>query len=359
MSSLLRNAILASIVFSPAIAGASGWSVTPQAALQHDVTHYSVDGDSGNENAARRTRFGLKAVHEAGVELHLEWDVASGSATDLYLDWNIDKNRQLRFGQYKQPFSLEELGSSKDVLLLERSLAHDAFTIGRRVGLMWSQPAGSLNLEASGFAGVAEQVSGSSGAALRLYSSNNPNLHLGAALAYEQRDDERLRQRARSETRLLPFNPLDTGSRRGVGSAVKAGLEAAWINGPWAVQSEAFLQQGNGGDDPSGIGATVQASWLSNGASRSIKKGVVKKADVSEISTLWEFAGRVSHVDFDIDSGLIGSQTQVGIGASLYVGSHWKFMAEQSYFDATRSVRISNPGDFTGHFTSFRAQVVF
>jgi phosphate-selective porin OprO/OprP len=339
------------------LAGASDWDLQTQATLQHDVSHFSVGAQDGDENAARRSRVSLKATSDAGVALKLEWDFASGTATDLYVDWSLAGSRNLKLGQFKQPFSLEELGSSRDLLLLERSLAHDAFTIGRRVGVMWSQPVGRLNLESSAFFGVTEQISGTQGVAMRLYAADQPNRHLGVAVAVEQRDDERLRQRARSESRLLPLNPLDTGSRSDVGNAVRIGLEGALIKGSWTLQSELFGLRGQGDDRPTGVGATAQVSWASHGAARSIKNGAVKKPDVAAQPMLWELAARASHVEFDINDGSLASQTQFGIGASLYLGTRWKLMAEQSYFDASRSNRLPRPGDVTGHFSSFRLQL--
>lgn len=352
-----RRALCLFASLCPGLSLADDWDVRPRATLQYDVSHFSVDSTSDESDAARRTRVGLNASNGGDIILRLEWDFASGSATDVYLDWSLGEQRKLKFGQFKQPFSLEELGSSADLLLLERSLAHDAFTIGRRAGLMWSQPAGALKLETSAFFGTIEQTSGSQGVALRLYSPTHADRHLGFAIAVEKRDDERLRQRARSESRLLPFHPLDTGSRRDVDTSAKAGLEGAWIRGSWAAQSELFLQRAQGGDEPRSVGGTLQASWLSHAASRTIRNGVVKKADVTKQPYLWELAARISHVEFDIDSGFLAKQTQFGIGASLYLGSRWKLMAEQSYFDARRSDLLVRPGDSHGHFTSFRLQL--
>ncbi len=339
---------------------ASDWSVSYGGNFQHDYSRYSLSGDiDGEADAARRSRVSLKASHASGLELKGEWDFASGTVTDLFVDLPVAKGK-LRFGQYKQPFTLDEQGSSRDLALMERSIAHDASTIGRRVGLMWMQPLGPLQLQASGYAGLTEQISGSAGIALRGFSVTRPDLHLGVAAAYEERDDERLRLRARAESRLLPLSPLDLGSFAAVGSNARLGLEAAWLRGSWTVQSEAFTLRGQRpGSDPSGQGAYLQASWLSGGQARSLRDGAVRKPKFEAESLAFELAARISRVDFDLGSAALGAQTQIGFAATVYVSANWQFSAHYGNFEADRSLRVSRPGEYSGHFTAVRAQYGF
>lgn len=342
------------------LCAASDWSVGYGANFQHDYARYSLSGNlDGEADAARRSRVSVKATHASGLELKGEWDFASGTVTDLYLDLPVAVGK-LRFGQYKQPFSLDEQGSSRDLPLMERSIAHDASTIGRRVGLMWMQPLGTVQLQASGYAGLTEQISGSAGIALRGFSVARPDLHLGVAAAYEQRDDERLRLRARPESRLLPLAPLDLGNFTSVGSNARLGLEAAWLNGSWTVQSEAFALRGQRpGTDPSGQGAYLQASWLSGGHARSLREGAVRKPKFEAGTLAFELAARISRVDFDLGGAELGAQTQLGAAATVYVGARWQFSAHYGTYDADRSLRVSRPGEYSGHFTAVRAQYGF
>lgn len=343
-----------------AMSAASNWSVTPSGVFQHDYTDYRLRGGASEDaDGARRSRLGLRARHTSGLELRGEWDFASGAATDLFAELPIGAGR-LRMGQYKQPFSLEELGSSRDLVLLERSQVHDAFNFGRRVGLMWTQPIAGLQLQASAFAGNAELVSGSAGTALRLIHTARPDLHLGLALAYEHRDDERLRLRARPESRLLPLTPLDVGNFSEVDSSLRIGAEAAWLRGSWLVQSEAFALQGQGrGANPDGMGAYLQTSWLSGGHARSLRDGSIRKPAFEPGQRGWELSARLGRVDFDLGSDALGSQTQLGIGAAFYVGPHWQFSLEHSEFRAEQTLLGPRPGDYRGRFNSLRAQFSF
>lgn len=339
---------------------ASSWNFTPAGVFQHDSTDYRLHGGmEDHTDGARRSRVGLRARHTSGLELRGEWDFASGAATDLFAELPLGPGR-LRLGQYKQPFSLEEQGSSRDLTLLERSLAHDASNFGRRVGMMWTQPLAGLQLQASAFAGTAEQVSGSTGLAVRLAQTARKDLHLGLAFAYERRDDERLRLRARPESRLLPFVPLDLGSFSHTVSNLRLGAEAAWLRGSWLLQGEAFALQGHRrGGDPSGEGGYLLASWLSGGHARSLRDGSLRKPDFERGQTAWEVGARIGRVDFDLGRTHLGAQTQLGIGATFYTGPHWQFTLEHSEFRASRALLALRPGDYSGRFNSLRAQFSF
>ncbi len=311
-------------------------------------------------NGARRSRFGLRARHATGLELRGEWDLASGTATDLFAELPLGSGR-LRLGQYKQPFSLEEQGSSRHLVLPERSLAHDASSLGRRAGLMWSQPLGNMRLQLSAFAGTAEQLSGSSGLAMRFAQRQRTDRHLGIAFAYQQTDDDRLRLRARPESRLLPITPLDLGNFNEVGSNLRIGMEAALLRGSWALQAEAFALQGQAkfGADPSGKGGYLQTSWLSGGHARSLREGAIRAPGIEPGQHAWEIAARLARVDFDLGRAPLGAQSQLGLGATLHLGPRWQFTFEHSEFRANRALLVSRPGEYRGRFNNLRAQFSF
>lgn len=339
----------------------SDWQLTPSGAFQYDLTDYRLGDDlKGDAHGARRSRIGLRARHASGLELRAEWDFASGTATDLFAELPLGPGR-LRMGQYKQPFSLEEQGSSRQLVLPERSLAHDASSLGRRAGLMWTQPLGPLQVQASAFAGTAEQLSGGTGLALRFAQLGRSDRHLGIAFAYQQTDDDRLRLRARPESRLLPLTPLDLGSFSDVGSNLRMGAEGALLRGSWTLQAEAFALQGQArsGGDPSGQGGYLQASWFSGERARSLHLGALRAPRIEVGQRAWELAARVARVDFDLGRAHLGAQSQLGVGATLHVGPHWQFMLEHSEFRANRALLASRAGDYSGRFNSLRAQFSF
>jgi phosphate-selective porin OprO/OprP len=346
----------------PCAATADGdWTIKPTGNLQHDYANYVSDTADGDADGARRSRIGLRADHRSGLVLRFEWDLASGAITDVFAERPFANTGRLRIGQFKQPFSLEEQGSSRDTALQERSVAHDAFNLGRRVGMMWTQPLPTLTVQASVFGGVSEQPSAARGLALRGFAApiEGEQFHLGFALAHERRDDSRLRLRARAESRLLPFTPLDSGWQNEVDASWRGGVESAWLRGPLSLQAEWIALRSDGGDGLEGTGGYLQASWLSGGAQRVLKDGAVRKPGLSADTRLWEFSARLSQVDLQRDSRQLGQQRHLTLGVTALIGQHWQLMLEHGRWETVRSAQLSSPGELSGHLNSVRLQFAF
>ena len=353
---------LSALYLCPCVASAGEqWTVKPSGYLQHDYADYSSDSADGDADGARRSRVGLRADHRSGLVLRFEWDFASGTITDVFAEQPFASGGRLRIGQFKQPFSLEEQGSSRDTALQERSVAHDAFNLARRVGMMWTQPLPALTVQASVFGGASEQPSAAHGLALRGFAApiEGEQFHLGFALAHERRDDARLRLRARAESRLLPFTPLDSGWQNDVDASWRGGVESAWLRGPLSLQAEWIALRSSGGDGLQGAGGHLQASWLSGGAQRVLKDGVVRKPVLSADTRLWEFSARLSQVDLQRDNRQLGQQRQLTLGVTALIGQHWQLMLEHGRWDTDRSAQLSAPGELSGHLNSLRLQFAF
>lgn len=325
--------------------------------FHHDFAHYRLDGSTDSANLARRSRIALNARPTERIQLKLEWDFASGRATDVYAQLRQGAG-QLRFGQFKQPVGLEQQGSSRDLPLLERSMVDDAFALGRRVGLQWSQPLAGNTLQVSAFGGDIERPSAAQGLALRLFSPplQDGRLQLGLSLAGESRSNERVRLRARAESRLLPMTPLDTGLQPVERGTLRSGLEAAWIDGPLSLQGELIALRSEGGA-LSGEGATVTTSWTFGGE-REFNRGAVD-GPALESGRVFELSARASFVDFDLGATHLGRQSQVGLAGSVWLGQHLRLMLEHGQLRATRSPALPSVGETDARITSLRAQLSF
>ncbi|WP_395791303.1 OprO/OprP family phosphate-selective porin [Aquimonas sp.] len=353
---------LALLSFCPSLAAAANhWSVKPAGILQYDYAGYAGDRARGEADGARRTRAGLRAKHSSGLMLRFEWDFAAGTITDVYAEWPSINASHLRVGQFKQPFSLEQQGSSRDTALQERSMVHDAFNIGRRVGLMWTQPLAALTVQTSVFGGAAEVPSAARGIALRGFAApiEGEQFHLGVALAHERRDDTRLRLRARAESRLLPFTPLDSGWQNGVDASWRGGLESAWLSGSLSLQAEWIALYSDGGEALDGAGGYIQASWLNGGAQRVLSDGKVRKPALNADTRLWEFSARLSQVELERDEAPLGRQQQLTFGVTALIGRHWQWALEHGRWE-TRRARAGHAPDLEqGRLTSARLQFSF
>ena len=63
------------------------------------------------------------------------------SATDIFVNWHRYPEANIKVGQYKAPFGLENLTPDTQILTIERSLPTGALTPERQIGVMlWGKP---------------------------------------------------------------------------------------------------------------------------------------------------------------------------------------------------------------------------
>src|SRR5947199_10851435 len=63
------------------------------------------------------------------------------SATDIFVNWHQFPEVQIKVGQWKAPFGLEQITPDTTLLLAERSLPTGAITPDRQVGAqLWGKP---------------------------------------------------------------------------------------------------------------------------------------------------------------------------------------------------------------------------
>ena len=67
------------------------------------------------------------------------------SATDIFINWHQFPEANVKVGQWKAPFGLEQLTSATQLLSIERSLATGAITPQRQIGVqIWGKPFATL-----------------------------------------------------------------------------------------------------------------------------------------------------------------------------------------------------------------------
>jgi phosphate-selective porin OprO and OprP len=123
------------------------FSMKTQARVQFRYTFTSAAvedpaGDDTRDNASvltvhrARLAFGGHAFTE-DLAYKLQADFGRGSATlkDFYVDYRIAGDALVRFGQYKRPFSRQQITSSGNLELVDRAITDRYYTAGRDVGL--------------------------------------------------------------------------------------------------------------------------------------------------------------------------------------------------------------------------------
>lgn len=111
----------------------------------------SFDDKKGAANdrfRLRRARINVTGDFLENFDFKLEGDFQQGdglsssrtafSATDVYLNYNRYPEANLRFGQYKAPYGLEQLTSDTTLFTIERSLVTSVLTPERQIGVQLS-----------------------------------------------------------------------------------------------------------------------------------------------------------------------------------------------------------------------------
>lgn len=314
-----------------------------------DSPTYSTDSSGATAELEdgtqfRTARLGVDGTLYEKVYYKIEYDLASGTdveAKDVYVSLKDTPVGEFRVGHYKEPFSLEQLTSSRFITFMERSVA-DAFAPGRNSGfsildhnepktVTWSAGMFRTTDDFAFDVGDAEysytgRVTGTpwnedEGASL---------LHLGGAVSY--RMDEMARFRARPESDFLN-RPADTGAIA-TDDTTLLGLETAWINGPLSLQAEyemASVSAESGGMDGDFGGFYAFVSWFLTGEHRNYKtsSGAFDRVKPSENfgagSGAVELAARYSMIDLD-DGPSTGEMTDATLGVNWYLNPNARVM---------------------------------
>ena len=165
----------------------------------------------------------------------------------------------VQIGHYKEPFSLEELISSRYISFMERALPN-AFTPSRNIGVMamntYGEQSGTWAIgvfrEMTDIPPFRADDDGGRAVTGRLTwlpwydeaTEGRGLLHLGFAYSYRDDDDGILRFRARPEIGMMKDpagadrTVVDTGNIPGVLDNHLFGPELAFVYGPFSVQTE-------------------------------------------------------------------------------------------------------------------------
>jgi phosphate-selective porin OprO/OprP len=322
--------------------------------VQVDAAWYNEDNVDlgGNGTEFRRARLFVKGTMYDVWQYKGQYDFAGNETTmkDAYIRY-AGFPFKITVGQFKQPFGLEELTSSKYITFMERALPTEAFATSRRIGLGTNYAADDWTLAASVYGreeGDDTQGDGDEGYGLgaRLtwapWNEKTRLLHLGIAGAYENPNDNAMRFRARPEWHQANTRLVDTGGIPDPDEFTRYGLEAATVFGPFSLQGEyiGVSAESETVDDADFDGWYVYGSWFLTGESRNYKKGafsrVTPKSTVGKGGGLgaWELAVRYSTIDLD-DGGIQGGEEDnITVGLNWYATKYVRFMANYVMADA-------------------------
>ncbi len=316
--------------------------------IQLDAAYYDQDItplDNGTE--LRRGRIFLKGLLYGDWEYKFETDFAEDQldVTDAYVK---HKPTGLIFGQFKVPFGIEQLTSSRFISFTERSV--DGLREGRRVGAGWFRNGDAWTFGSAVFGqAIGDETVGDEGmgAALRgvyrPWQTENGNfVHLGLSGFFQEAADEReitrLRQRPWSHVTNVRF--VDTGVFDNVNKVRGVNAEFTSVYDSFSVQAEYIgvdVSRHMGLPTEKGDAWYVYGTWMSKGGKRSYDKATGAYVRSKVENGTWELGLRYSV--FDLQSTTIrgGEQNGWTFGANYYVNPYLRFMANVVFVDTSNS----------------------
>jgi len=295
------------------------------------------DGSTGSDLFIRRARVYLKGTVYDDWAYKIQFNVAdsgSGGGTfeDLYIRWQGANWANITVGKHKEPFSLQELTSSKWVSTVERAANVDFFAEGRAIGIS----VGGANNFGGYHVGLFDngnnddenkQLWAFTGRGhLSPINKERSLLHLGLGLTTRDLDDsnfdggEVTQGIKKGDDVAVGFADGAQGERR---NAINA--ELAGKAGPFHAQAEANWRRtdvdGSDSEDVNTNGWYVQAGWFITGESRIYKKGKWDKVKPNKKGVgAWELVARVEGLNFD-DDGIAAKYRNKG---NIYtIGANW------------------------------------
>ncbi|MDP2561699.1 OprO/OprP family phosphate-selective porin [Psychrobium sp. 1_MG-2023] len=317
--------------------------------MMFDMTSFEEDKNKlGNDSSIRRAFLGVegKFDYNWGYELTVDFSGGEADLKDAYISYSGQNGWLWKFGHTKEPFSLEELTSSKYITFIERAMLNE-FAPGRSLGINASTYGSNWTVAAS----INTQAwdddpddEGDEGWATTMRSTYAPwhtdtqALHFGIGLSHRVTDDERkVKFNSRPETKNTDIKFLNTGSIKKVEKISRLGLETAWVEGAFSAQAEFIMADltRQSQDNLSFSGWYATASWMITGESKDYKfrKGSFGRLKPYSPNGAWEVAVRHSSLDLN-DLDITGGEGYIStIGINWYITKQMRAMLNYAMVD--------------------------
>ena len=144
----------------------------------------------------------------------------SFGATDLFANWHAVPEMNVKVGQYKAPFGLEQLTSDTKLSTPERSLVTTALTPERQIGVMlWGKPLANLWPEQKDLLSYSVGVFNGTGRNITV-NDNNEFMYVGRV------EVQALRSKILNQDASLKFGANGLSSRDDAGNTISGALRA-------------------------------------------------------------------------------------------------------------------------------------
>ena len=351
---------------------------------QLDFRGYQQGNHPANTFLLRRARLALEGKLFRYFDYKVEGDFADTTSTlarDIYLRVHRVDRVQLTFGQFREPFSQEELRPDSVQDFVERSLANN-LAPSRSPGVMLSGilKKGVFEYQLGAFNGkglLANNTVGTPEGVVRVrvapWKSTKDywtkGLMFGGAYALGRNSTTAQSVRGLTESRSFAFFNPDTVN----GAVTRANGELTWLVGPASFRAEydqvnqARNHLGSGGRNLPGVvarGYMGQFTYLLTGEVKGDVNVVVPKHNLfgdesGGGSGAWELKVRYSGLQISDGTAKSNRARTVFFGANWYLNRFVRYVFDYGIELYQDPLRTPRPGDRSFHVVLSRIQVAF
>ena len=315
----------------------------------------------------RRGEVLLRGKHVNGFEFMLGWDAKADKWLDVWGRHRLGAYTTIRAGQYKQPNSLEELGSTRNNDFIAKSMATNTFAVARRMGVEFMTEGRNWTATGSWFGReLTESLGTGAGFGARatwaplledVPAENTRFLHLGLAAVDHDTTADTLRLRARPSADLSSVRLVDAGTFTNADRITTVSVEGAYGAGPLLLQGEYYQSTVDrvGASDFDANAWYVYGLWTLTGEAHGYKQGVVTTPFPTDPSKgMWQVGLRYEGIDLDDGNVLGGEENNLTLGVNWYWHVNFKLMANYVMVQSERRGIEDNP-----NVLEFRGQLMF
>lgn len=292
------------------------------------------------DSQLRRARLSLKLPlgnnWSSKVQIAINEGEDSYETKDLYLRYKGFDFADIKIGQSKEPFGLENVTSSGNSLFTERSLS--TFALGRSKGVnlsdanrAYSWSIGKYKVEQNGKVKADGDRAYTARATISPINRDTSYIHFG--LAYTNRDLQGAEYEIKTNGGVdSGFNFLDTRNIA-TETIVKKGAEAAWGRGPLSLQGEyqqLQIEALNTNQSATYQGYYTQLSYFLTNDHRPYKKGRFSGVKPNSKEGAWELTLRKAALQ-SVEIGSANNNDAIDItttvvGVNYYLNKKVKLM---------------------------------
>jgi phosphate-selective porin OprO/OprP len=340
--------------------------------LQVDgAAYFENKNPMSNGTIMRKVTFAMKTIiwKNWQAEVDVDYGEAVLDLRDAFVQYNFPTvDLSLKVGNFKEPFGLDELISSRLLTFMERSSSSNAIALGRRVGFSanyWT----NYGQATVGVFGHEVGTRIDKGTADEGFSTNlritaaplnehGKNLHIGVAASYKTPDAatgaplNSTEVKSRTETYVFDPKLLHTGTIADINYWNRVSGELMGVFGPFYFQAEYLgmkITRWYGKPAIKLGGEYALLSWMVTGETREYFVDEGESGPIEAPKHSWgalELAARYSICDLnDTNAGIKGGKSNIlTLGVNYYPASTIKFMLNYAI------VKLDNNATSNGKF---------